>query len=282
MLKRYQTIFNLFALSVIVFFAVDLFYALIMARLRISYTEKAAAYHLPDAKSQSKRSLNYYMPITQRNIFGSSGEPSQEMQTEKIEDLEHTSLKIALMGTVVDDRDKAIAVIEESDKKKQDLYRVGDTIQNAVVKKILRGKVVLSIDGKEEILTMEESSADRRGKEPPPSKPRFIEGGDNIVLSHADLERSLENIHQLLSQAKVRPRFRDGKTQGLSITNIKPSSLFEKLGLRNGDIIQGIDGRDIQNTNDVMQMYDRIKSGGQATLKILRRGEEKIINYTFR
>jgi general secretion pathway protein C len=282
MLKRYQTIFNLFALAVIVFLAVDLFYALIMAQLRTSYTEKAAAYHLPDTKSRSKRSLNHYRPIIQRNIFGSSGEPSQEMQTEKIEDLEHTSLKIALLGTVVDDRDKAIAVIEESDKKKQDLYRVGDTIQNAVVKKILRGKVVLSIDGKEEILTMEESSADRISKKPPPSRPRFIEGGDNIVLSHADLERSLENIHQLLSQAKVRPRFRDGKTQGLSITSIKPGSLFEKLGLRNGDIIQGIDGRDIQNTNDVMQMYDAIKSGGQATIQVLRRGKEKIINYTFR
>jgi general secretion pathway protein C len=282
MLKRYQTIFNLFALAVIVFLAVDLFYAVIMARLRTSYTEKVAAYHVPDAKGQGKHSLSYYRPIIQRNIFGSTGQTSQEINTEKIENLEHTSLKIALLGTVVGDQDKAFAVIEETDKKKQDLYRVGDTIQNAVVKKILRGKVVLSISDKEEILTMEEGAAERISKESPPLRPRFIKEGDNIVLSHSDLEKTMENIHQLLSQAKVRPRFRDGKTQGLSITNIKPGSLFEKLGLRNGDIVQGIDGRDIKNTNDVMQMYDAIKSGGQATIQILRKGEEKIINYTFR
>ena len=281
MLKRYQTIFNLFALAVILFISVDLFYTLIMARLTGSDTTKVAAYHLPDAKSQRKHSLSYYSPIIKRNIFGSTAQISQEIQAEKIEDLEHTSLNIALLGTVVGEQDKATAVIEEVDKRKQDLYRVGDTIQNATVKKILRGKVVLSINDKEEILTMEEGTAKRTSNKPLPRSTRPGKEGDNIVLSQSELERSMDNIHQLLSQAKVRPSFKNGKSQGLAITNIKRGSLFEKLGLQNGDIVQGIDGRDITSTKDVMEMYDKIKSGSQVALQLLRKGEEKIINYTF-
>ena len=121
MLKRYQTIFNLFALALIVFIGIDLFYTVIMARLRNFDTKKVAVYHLPDAKDQRKRSLSYYRSIIKRNIFGSTEQTSQEMHIEKIEDLEHTSLKIALLGTVVGDQDKAFAVIEEVDKKKQEI-----------------------------------------------------------------------------------------------------------------------------------------------------------------
>ena len=40
-------------------------------------------------------------------------------------------------------------------KKKQNLYRAGDSIQNATVKKILEKRVILNVDGHSEILEME-------------------------------------------------------------------------------------------------------------------------------
>ncbi|HUU39450.1 MAG TPA: type II secretion system protein N [Desulfatiglandales bacterium] len=280
MLKYYQTMFSLLALALIIFIAVDLFYMVITARFSNSNTISVTANYLPDIKSQQKRPLNYYSTIIGRNLFDSTMQTSEEAHAEKIEDLEPTSLKIALLGTVVGNEDNAVAVIEETDKKKQDLYKEGDTIQDATVKKILRGKVILSIREKEEILTMEEGAASRIDKEPLRSE--STQERDTIMLSQSDLDESLENIHQLLSQAKVRPKFEDGKTQGLTITNIKPGSLFEKLGLQNGDIVQGIDGKNIKNTNEVLDMYNKMKSGSRVEVQILRKGEEKTINYTFR
>jgi len=272
--------FSLLALALIIFIAVDLFYMVITARFSNSNTISVTANYLPDIKSQQKRPLNYYSTIIGRNLFDSTMQTSEEAHAEKIEDLEPTSLKIALLGTVVGNEDNAVAVIEETDKKKQDLYKEGDTIQDATVKKILRGKVILSIREKEEILTMEEGAASRIDKEPLRSE--STQERDTIMLSQSDLDESLENIHQLLSQAKVRPKFEDGKTQGLTITNIKPGSLFEKLGLQNGDIVQGIDGKNIKNTNEVLDMYNKMKSGSRVEVQILRKGEEKTINYTFR
>ncbi len=225
----------------------------------------------------------------------------EEEEEQEIEDLQPTSLKVALLGTIprttspsgvireVDKRnifnseeealtaienifrsekyaEYGLAVIKDKGTKRQDLYREGDTIQGAVIKKILRGKVILRVGDRDEILTIEEGAA----------------SGTEKMVGRSELQESLKNIHQLLSQARIRPFFRDGKAEGLAISNIKAGSFFAKLGLKNGDIVQGIDGRDITSPDDVLEVYERLRSGSEVTLEIRRGGEQKTINYKFR
>ena len=59
------------------------------------------------------------------------------------------------MGTVTSDADASYAIIEDKNKKDQNLYRIGDTIQNATVKEIFRETVVLNVQGKDEVLQIE-------------------------------------------------------------------------------------------------------------------------------
>lgn len=278
--KFYRTIFNLFALAIIIFIGVELFYMIIRVQLNNVNTQGIIVHHLPDVKRHRKPTFDYYRAIIKRNIFGSGEEVSQEIRTEEIEDLQPTSLKLSLLGTVSDNKQNDFAVIEEINKKKQGLYRVGDSVQSAIVKKILRGKVILRVNDRDEILTMEESASLRTEKKDPGSK--TIKKGATIMVSSSELQESLKNIHQLLSQAKIRPHFRDGRSDGLAITNIKAGSIFSKLGLKNGDIVQGIDGRNINSPDDIMEMYNKLKSGSRITLQIWRKGEQRIINYKFK
>ncbi len=236
--------------------------------------------HLPDVERHRRPTFDYYKPIIKRNIFGSGEEVSKEIRTEEIENLQPTSLKLALLGTVSGNRQNTFAVIEEIDKKKQALYRVGDSVQGAIVKKILRGKVILRVKERDEILTIEEAAALRAGKKYLTSEP--VEAGDTIMVSRSAVQESMKNIHNLLSQVRVRPYFRDGKADGLSVTNIKSGSFFAKLGLKNGDVVQGIDGKIIKSPEDVLEMYNKIKLGSQVALQIMRNNEQKIINYKFK
>jgi len=278
--KYYQTIFNLFALVVIIFIGVELFYMIIRVQLNNVKNQGITVQHLPDVESHSRPAFDYYKPIIKRNIFGSGEDVSKEIRTEEIENLQPTSLKLALLGTVSGNRQNTFAVIEEIDKKKQALYRVGDSVQGAIVKKILRGKVILRVKERDEILTIEEAAALRAGKENLTSEP--IEEGDTIMVSRSAVQESMKNVHNLLSQVRIRPYFRDGKADGLSVTNIKPGSFFAKLGLKNGDVVQGIDGSLIKSPEDVLEMYKKIKLGSQVALQIMRNNEQKIINYKFK
>ena len=82
---------------------------------------------------------------------------SEELAVLYVEGLQQTNLKLKLWGTVTGNKEEAYAVIEESGKRQQNLYRVGDSIQNATVKLILREKIVLSVNGKDEILDIEKA-----------------------------------------------------------------------------------------------------------------------------
>lgn len=280
MSTRLQTIVNLMAMAVISLLAVDLFYTIIGAQLSRRHTQNIVIPHPPAVKKQGRPSLDYFNAVVERNLFSSGEEVTQEIKEEEIENLEPTSLKIALLGTVVGSEQDSFAIIEEKGRKKQDLYKVGDSVQSAVVKRILRGKVILTVQGRDKILTIEEEAASRRKNEV--ARPEPIRQGERIAVKRSEVEKSLKNVHQLLSQARVRPHFSEGKPDGLAITHIKRGSIFEKLGLKNGDIVKGLDGKEIKSPDDVLQMYEKLTVGSEVAIEIERDEEEQIINYTFR
>ena len=280
MTSRYHTIFNLLALSIVIYIGVGVFYRIVGARLRRVDTKTLVVQHIPDDKGHQKRSQDDYQLIIDRNMFGSTDKAHGEVNTEEIEALEPTSLKVSLLGTVSGTPQTAVAVIEETDKRKQGLFKVGDSIQNAIIKMILRGKVILRVENRDEILTMEEAAAGRAKNGPRTSGPRGR--GTTITVSRSEVEESLKDINKIMSQVRVRPHFKAGKPDGLSLSNVVRGSIFGKLGLKNGDIIQGVNNSTIQSPDDIMELYSKLKSGSAVELQIDRRGQSQTLNYRFK
>jgi len=280
MTKLFYTILNIVALSLVVYIGVDTFYRVVSSELKGVNTKEIVTEPLPNAEESKRFPLSSFKVITERNLFGSLDKASKDVNEEEIEELELTSLKIALLGTVTGNEQNAFAVIEETDKRKQGLYKIGDSVQNATVKKILREKVVLRVGEKDEILTMEESAASRRDKGRGPSK--STARGSTITVNRKDIQSSLKDINKLMSEVRIRPHFKDGQSDGLSVSRIKGGSIFSKLGLRNGDIVQKINGEPINSPDEVLALYEKLKSGSRVSLEVTRKGEPKTMNYRFR
>ncbi len=256
MTKLFYTILNIVALSLVVYIGVDTFYRVVSSELKGVNTKEIVMEQLPNAEESKRALLSSFKVITERNLFGSLDKASEDVNKEEIEELEVTSLKIALLGTVTGNEQNAFAVIEETDKRKQGLYKIGDSVQNATVKKILREKVVLRVGTKDEILTMEESAASRRDKGRGPSK--STARGSTITVNRKDIQSSLKDINKLMSEVRIRPHFKDGQSDGLSVSRIKGGSVFSKLGLRNGDIVQKINGEPINSPDEVLALYEKL------------------------
>lgn len=296
--KRYHTMVNLLALSIVVYVGVGLFYNIVRSRLRhVDPMDFDMGSAVLQAAVYQKPGLNEYRLIGERNIFGSADKPAEEevAVVEDIESLEHTTLKIALLGTVWGSPRNAYAVIEETIGRKQGLYKVGDAIQDAVIKMILRGKVVLTVGDQDQILTMDETPqppgtqrvASRTSGATPgrPTAQRPVSrspGSESTVtVDRSDVEESLTNINRLLSQVRIRPHFRDGKPDGLAVSSIKDDSLFAKLGLQDGDVVQAVNDKEIRSPDDVLDLYKRLRSGSEVAIQIERRGRGETIHYRF-
>jgi general secretion pathway protein C len=282
MTKFYTTLFNVIVITFILFFAVDIFYTTIRKRLQPPLSSKAVMHFALSAEEQPKPKIDTFRIISDKSIFGPFEvvEDKGEISDESVEELAQTSLNLVLLGTVAGDPVNAMAVIEDPTKRRQDIYKVGDSLQGAVIRRILREKVVVNTGDRDEVLIMERESRPQTGTAEP--RTEATRDSDTITVNRADVQRSFQDINQLLTQVRIRPHFTAGKADGLAIARIKAGSIFSRLGLRNGDIIQGIDNEPIQNPDDILALYEKLESKSTISLQIKRRGKEKTITYNFR
>ena len=279
-MSRYLSILNLLFLTAAVYLGVGLFYKIITGDLHSRSPLQRSFSKAPVPAVKNYPALDHYNPVVERNLFKTDVPASKAIASVKIEKIKPTGLKLKLWGTVADEEHrgvKAYAVIEEEGKGKQHLFREGDKIQRATIKSILRRKVVLNVDGKDEMLEMEQMKDDPRS--PKAHRPAIPKSSEGIRLKRSQMDDAVKDVNQLLQQVRIMPHFQNGKPDGLSFTNIKPKSIFSKMGLRNGDVILGVDDQSIETVDDALDLYERLKSSDQIRLRIKRQGRQKTIEY---
>jgi general secretion pathway protein C len=232
--------------------------------------------------------LSRYDAISRRNLFNTRPDAAAPAQAAiNIDNLRETDLKLKLWGTVTGKGRSAYAVIEDPKTREQNLYRIGDTIQDATLKLILRQKVVLSVNDRDEVLGMEEAGAAKKSSPgspvarrvaSPPKLPVSSYPGQ-FSLKSDQIENALQNLDQLMEQARIRPHIEEGKPSGISITGIKPNTIFRNMRLRNGDIITGVNGTPIESVEDAMKIFGDLSSASEVQLEIKRRGRKRVLNY---
>lgn len=276
-MKRYLTILNILFITGAVFFMVKVFYKIATANIDYSYSSKTTARHLVPKKSTTQNELSHYQAIIERNLFKTKTETGSGPDKLDIETLKPTDLKLKLLGTISGDKREAYAVIEDTAVKKQDLYRIGDTIQNATVKMILREKVVLNVNGKDEILGIEKVGGSQKIRKPSTELGRT--SSQNITVKRSRIDTAIKDVNTLMKQIRIRPHFKNGKPDGFRLTGIRPNSIFYSMGLKSGDIIMGVDGKDLESVDDALKFYQNLQSSSRVQLQIKRRGRLKTINY---
>jgi general secretion pathway protein C len=311
--RQIHILFNLLALFVIVYIVVNTFYRVVGIQLhRIGGEQVVAVRDIETHAAQTLREPDYAV-IVERNIFGATEKaappPVVEKEEEPIETLEETTLQLSLLGTIAGDPESARAIIMDQRARSQDIYRVGDSVQGAEIRQILRGKVVLRHGEKDEILTMAESaeapqpaaaaasrnnrrlSRDRRTRQLPrvrgsaeeqPQDDLAVSGEaeeEIIPIAQDELQDSINDLNQLMTQVRIRPYFRAGKPEGLIVSQIQADSIFQKLGLMNGDIIASVNGKQMSSPEEAFELYNSLNSGSQVSLEVTRRGQRKILTY---
>ena len=168
----------------------------------------------------------------------------------------------------------------------QQLYHVEDAILNAIVKEIHREKVILEVNGAFEVLQMEEirGTAGRgnvarlkRNKKPEGSKTL---GSKSISLKRERIDEAVNNLGNLMKQVRIRPHYKDGQSDGLTRSGIRSGSIFSEMGFRNGDVIVGVDGKNIESVDDALSLYENLQSAENVQVQLRRRGRLQTIDYT--
>ena len=102
-----------------------------------------------------------------------------------------------------------------------------------------------------------------------------------VELDFDEALQSLKSDLGLLASLNITPYMQDGKVNGFIVNNIPSNSLPSQLGIRNGDVVQRVNGVLIDSVNRGYQLFSTLSSSktSSVTVEILRSGNPLTLTY---
>ena len=243
------------------------------------------------AKHAKNRPLGDYLAIAKRDLFAAV--PASEPQPVAGTALRAAPASLQLLGTG-SRGDKAFAVIEDAKTKVQRILTVGDKVDDAEVVDIGWRHMVLRRAGQEELLlvppnlggdgsaTASTTAVSNTAAAAADGEQIRKIGDDRYLVAQAEVEHSMSNLSELFTQMRAVPNMQDGKTNGFRLFAIRSGSLFQKIGLQNNDVVQRINGIDLNDPGKAMSLFQDLQGETKLSVDVVRGGETRTLSYEIR
>lgn len=203
--------------------------------------------------------------------------------------VERSGLEVTLVATMVASTPEfSLATFDEGGELRVYRGRDDDLVKGeGRVEQILRGHVFMVRNGQCEYLDLSKEKGKSRR---PPTKVAETEPGKGIkkvgegeyLVDRSEIENTLSNLNKVATDARIVPSFKDGKGNGFKLFSIRPGSIYSRIGVQNGDIIQKINGFDMDSPEKALEVYQKLQDAEHVKIDLLRRGKSQSMEYTIR
>ena len=309
--RQYAWALHLPAILLSSFFLAKIVGVVIAGRLEVKRSIGLVSTIAPVSRlNRASGDLQEYAVITERNIFDSVERATatpEEAETGNVGPITgeavKTSLGITVLGVLVvgDGRDqRSSATISSGGSKggEMDVYAVGDVesfAPNTRLTRVAPDRIEflngsrleyaeVGVSSGESIFAppkQGETVAALPGKAGGESTAVKMEQPGNFVIDQSEVDNALQNLDQLYTEIRAVPNFSGGKVSGMKILSVKGGSLFARLGLKRGDILQRINGMEL----DVKQgfaIFNQLKDAKNLTVDLVRGGQPQTVEYEIR
>ena len=195
--------------------------------------------------------------------------------------------KLTLLGVVIGDQGGVSAIVEELSSKRQLLFRLHDQIPDVgEISEIRRDGIVVRLGNQQEFLGLAVSQIEK----PPLSAP--TSGGTVLatvpgkpmrtMLDRREVEQAMGDLPKLLTQARAVPYLVNGAINGFRLDFIAPSSFYEKIGLKYGDVLQQVNGVEIRDPGTMLTLFQQLRNEKTVKLDLLRNNQRTAMTFDIR
>ncbi|HLZ98717.1 MAG TPA: type II secretion system protein GspC [Steroidobacteraceae bacterium] len=186
-----------------------------------------------------------------------------------------SSANLVLAGTIASrDPKKGVAIISDGGPSK--VFSVGDNVSGATLHSVYLDHVILDRGGVLETLMLPRQVAGGLGMAParrPGADPRTVAAVDNI-------RRLVQQDPGILDQVMRTVASYDnaaGKLRGFRAYPGKNRAIFNKLGLKPGDLVTAINGTVLDDPQHSQEVFNTIQTSDHVTVTIERGGQKQDI-----
>jgi general secretion pathway protein C len=185
-----------------------------------------------------------------------------------------SSANLVLAGTIAtQDPKRGIAIITDGGPSK--VYAVGENVNGASLYSVYLDRVILDRGGTLETLVL----------------PRLLAGGPRMPPRRAGVEtrssEAVDNIRRLVQRdpglldqvMRTVPSYDNsaGKLRGFRAYPGRNRAIFNKLGLKPGDLVTAINGQPLDDPQHSQEVFNTIQSSNTVTVTVERGGQKQDI-----
>ncbi|MEM8605945.1 MAG: type II secretion system protein GspC [Myxococcota bacterium] len=240
---------------------------------------------------------------------GSATEIDGELVIGDEEEVDRCQTRLRLAGTAVvpGDLERSLAVIVGTDQETK-VHQGTAEVEDFRIRAIHADSVFLQTGGdlcKLAMFVADDTQAVR--KLPKPVAPKTTEKEDkkkrvkvdrNAGLSDEEIAQGIEKVNdttfnirrtllnkvldsagRLIGIAAVSPKMENGKSVGMQIRGIRKDTLIEKLGLKNQDILESVNGEPLSSPDSALGAYTTLRTSDKFVIAVNREGESMQITY---
>lgn len=214
-----------------------------------------------------------------------------------------SDLRLALVASALSDVPRwSLATLLDLGSREARIYGVGDAVQGATLVGLQRIReqqdlsgnafkvvAVLCNGGTKEFVDFDENAggADGNVGVSPVPPPRTFGGKpaaapmqgvrkldeNKYEISRAVIDQQLSNLSAISTQARIVPSFKNGVANGFKLFSIQPGSLYASIGVENGDVIQRINGYEINSPDRALELLQKLRETSHVVIESERGGQ---------
>jgi general secretion pathway protein C len=194
--------------------------------------------------------------------------------------------KLKVLGVVIGDHEGVSAIVEDLSSKLQLFFRLHDQIPDlGEISDIRRDGIVVRQGDQQEFLGLAASQIEQPLAAPVAAGPAAapVPGAPvRTVLDRRDVELVMNDLPKLLSQARAVPYVVNGTMNGFRLDYVAPSSFYEKIGLKHGDVLQQVNGVSIRDPGTMLSLFQQLRNEQTVKLDVLRNNQRTAMTFDIR
>lgn len=193
-----------------------------------------------------------------------------------------------LVGTYSSSKEEdSYAIFTNKNTTKQDFYSIGEELfASWLIEKIANTSVVVMRDNEtftfELPISGDMAKATGNGGTSSTGDLAVNVGKGKWIINKRKLDRSLENMADVLTHARLVPYSKGGKIEGFTVTEIKRKGVFDMIGLKNKDILTSINNYKLDSPEKGIDVLTNLQGEKNLEVEIIRNGKIQKFNYEIR
>lgn len=235
--------------------------------------------------------LNEFDIISKRNVFDSTSTGEESTQKSNCA-LVKSELPLKFTGVIYGgSAQNSLVLLEASATKTVDTFLLFDQVPaaDALIVDIERRRVILERNNCKEYIELEElpipkkrQAGVRTARSPKKAGGDAMDGssfredgfereGGVVKATKQWVEKQITlDFTKTLQDAKASPYLENGQIKGFVLTRIRPDSVYEKMGLKDGDVVEAINGIELNDAARAIQTLNAMKNESNIELIVKR------------